>query len=70
MLPFRLKPAYKNYLWGGTRLIESWGKKPGTETLAESWELASHKDGESVVLDGEFAGLTFSEAVKRFPFCR
>ena len=67
MLPFRLKPAYKNYLWGGTRLIEAWGKTPGTETLAESWELASHKDGESVIIDGEFAGLTLTEAVKRFP---
>ena len=67
MLPFRLAPAYKNYLWGGKRLIDDWGKTPGTETLAESWELASHPDGESVILDGELSGLSLSEAVKNHP---
>ncbi|MBQ7544797.1 MAG: class I mannose-6-phosphate isomerase [Synergistaceae bacterium] len=67
MLPFRLSPAYKNYLWGGTRLLEEWAKTSGTETLAESWELASHPDGDSVVLDGEMKGLTLSEAVRQHP---
>lgn len=67
MRPFRLSPAYKSYLWGGRRLIDEWGKASGTETLAESWELASHPDGDSVILDGELAGLTLSEAVKKHP---
>lgn len=67
MLPFRLSPVYKNYLWGGTRLIDEWAKTPGTETLAESWELASHEDGDNVILDGELSGMTLSEAVKKFP---
>ena len=67
MLPFRLQPVFKNYLWGGTRLIDEWGKTPGTPTLAESWELASHKDGDSMILDGELAGMPLSEAVKEYP---
>ena len=67
MLPFRLQPVFKNYLWGGTRLIDEWGKIPGTETLAESWELASHPDGDSMILDGELSGMTLSEAVKKYP---
>ena len=67
MLPFRLQPVYKNYLWGGTKLIEDWGKNPGTSSLAESWELASHHDGDNVILDGELKGLTLSEAARRFP---
>lgn len=67
MLPFRLKPVFKNYLWGGTRLIDEWGKAPGTDTLAESWELASHPDGDNIILDGELEGLTLSEAVRRCP---
>ena len=67
MLPFRLSPVYKNYIWGGKNLITSWGKTPGTETLAESWELASHPDGDNIILDGEFSGLTLSEAVKKCP---
>ncbi|MBQ6972865.1 MAG: class I mannose-6-phosphate isomerase [Synergistaceae bacterium] len=67
MLPFRLSPVYKSYIWGGKNLITSWGKTPVTETLAESWELASHSDGDNVILDGELSGLTLSEAVRRFP---
>ena len=67
MLPFRLKPVYKNYLWGGKKLIDDWGKTPGTDTLAESWELASHEDGDNVILDGELAGMTLSDAVKEHP---
>ena len=67
MLPFRLSPVYKNYIWGGKNLITSWGKSPDSETLAESWELASHPDGDNIILDGELKGLTLSEAVRRFP---
>ncbi|MBR0034523.1 MAG: class I mannose-6-phosphate isomerase, partial [Synergistaceae bacterium] len=67
MLPFRLKPVYKNYLWGGRRLIDDWGKTPESETLAESWELASHEDGDNVIIDGELQGMTLSDAVKEYP---
>lgn len=67
MLPFRLSPVYKSYIWGGKNLITSWGKTPDTDTLAESWELASHPDGDNVILDGELSGLSLSEAVRRFP---
>ncbi len=67
MLPFRLRPVYKYYLWGGTKLITDYGKHPDNDTLAESWELASHKDGDSVILDGECTGLTLSEAVREHP---
>ena len=67
MLPFRLLPVYKSYIWGGKNLITSWGKTPGTETLAESWELASHPDGDNIILDGELKGLTLSEAVRKYP---
>ena len=67
MLPFRLKPVYKNYLWGGHNLIDSWGKRPEHETLAESWELASHNDGDNIILDGSCMNMTLSEAVKKYP---
>ena len=67
MLPFRLKPVYKNYIWGGKKLISSWGKNPEHENLAESWELASHKDGYNLILDEPCENLTLSEAVKKYP---
>lgn len=67
MRPFRLEPVYKDYLWGGRRLITEWGKTPEKEPLAESWELAAHKDGDNVILDGELRGLRLSEAVRKYP---
>ena len=28
MIPIRLEPAFKDYIWGGTRLKNEFGKKP------------------------------------------
>ena len=65
MLPFKLQPVFKNYIWGGRRLID-WGKN-SVEPLAESWELAAHPDGDNIILDGELKGFKLSEAAKKFP---
>lgn len=53
----------KDYLWGGNRLREEYGKKTESDKIAESWELSCHKDGQSVIEGGEFDGKTLSEYV-------
>lgn len=65
MYPIKLKPAFKDYLWGGTRLRDDFGKDCDFEKVAESWELSCHKDGNSIVAEGEFAGLTLAEYISR-----
>lgn len=60
-----LKPAFKNYLWGGTRLRTEYGKECDFEKIAESWELSAHKDGESIVCGGEYDGMTFSDYIEK-----
>lgn len=65
MNPVKLKPAFKDYLWGGTRLRDDFGKDCDFEKIAESWELSCHKDGASVVASGEFAGLTLAEYIEK-----
>ena len=45
--PFLLKPAVKDYLWGGQRLKEDFGKETDLELLAETWECSTHPDGSS-----------------------
>ena len=65
MEPIKLKPAFKDYLWGGTRLRDDFGKDCDFEKIAESWELSCHKDGNSTVADGEFAGLTLAEYIEK-----
>ena len=65
--PFKLSPAFKDYLWGGEQLRTVFGKQTDMNPLAESWELSVHKDGLSVVATGDFAGKTLAEVLQADP---
>ncbi len=54
----KLKPSCKDYLWGGRRLIDEYGKQYEGEVLAETWELSCHPDGPSVIENGPYQGKT------------
>ena len=58
--PVKLSPVFKDYLWGGTRLKTEFSKQSNMTPLAESWELSAHKDGQSTVAEGEYAGMTLT----------
>lgn len=60
-----MKPAFKDYIWGGTRLRDDFGKDCDFDKVAESWELSCHKDGNSVIANGEFAGMSLSEYIEK-----
>ena len=64
MCVLKLKPAYKDYLWGGHRLVERYNKEYDGEILAESWELSCHPDGKSVIAEGPWAGKTLEEYIR------
>lgn len=57
----KLKPAFKDYLWGGIKLREKYGKQCDLNIIAESWELSAHEAGESVIATGKYNGLGFRE---------
>lgn len=65
MAIFRLEPAFKDYIWGGTRLRDDFGKNCDFDKVAESWELSCHKDGPSVVATGEDKGLTLQQYIDK-----
>ena len=65
MAIIKLSPAFKDYLWGGTRLRDDFGKDCDFEKIAESWELSCHKDGNSVVATGEDKGLTLQQYIDK-----
>ena len=48
--PFMLKPAAKDYLWGGSRLNDNFGKNIALTPLAETWECSTHPEGQSIVV--------------------
>ena len=63
MTILKLKPACKDYLWGGHRLVEEYGIEYDGDILAEAWELSCHPDGPSVITNGEYAGKTLKEFI-------
>lgn len=63
----RLQPAGMDYLWGGTRLRDEYGKNIEMTPLAETWECSVHPDGLSIVANGEYRGKTLAEVLERHP---
>lgn len=60
--PFiKCEPAYKDYLWGGTKLRDTYGKPCDYDIIAESWELSAHEDGQCRVASGKHKGMLFKE---------
>ena len=49
---FFLSPSGKDFLWGGTRLEEEFGKELDLTPLAETRECSTHPDGPSIVANG------------------
>ena len=64
MKPIKLKPALKDYLWGGTRLKNEFGIESDLDKIAEAWSLSCHPDGPSVCDGGDFDGKTLAEAIE------
>lgn len=65
--PMLMQSVLKSYLWGGSRLCEEYGKATALDPVAESWELSCHRDGLSVIANGEYAGMTLADYVALDP---
>lgn len=66
--PFLLRPAAKDYLWGGTRLNVNYNMGINIEPFAEAWFCSCHPDGQSIVIvTGESRGENLGDLIKRHP---
>ena len=65
LYPMKLTAPCKDYIWGGNRLREEYGKTSDADRIAESWELSCHKDGKSTVIGGEYDGLSLEEIIEK-----
>ena len=63
----KLIPSGKDYLWGGTRLKDEYGKKIDMTPLAESWECSVHPDGPCYVANVRYKGKTLKEVLYEHP---
>ena len=67
MKTFLLKPAGKDYIWGGTRLKDCFHKELFLTPLAETWECSVHPDGFSFAASGEMKGRSLPEVLAAHP---
>lgn len=66
MQPLKMRPVLKEKVWGGCRLRDLLGKDaPDGRPTGESWELADHPHGTSVVADGDLAGRSLRQVLAR-----
>ena len=54
--PLTFTPVLKDYLWGGRNLVKLGRTLPAAGPVAESWEIAAHADGTTIVDQGLWAG--------------
>ena len=55
MYPIKFKNIYFDKIWGGRDLEEFRDNLPSGE-IGESWDIACHENGMSIVEDGELKG--------------
>ena len=58
----KLYPECKDYIWGGNKLKEIYGKETEKTPCAESWELSFHKDGPTKLSSGRSLAEVATEA--------
>ena len=56
----KMKPVFKEMIWGGHKLKDVYGYDIPSDHTGECWALSAHKNGDCEVADGEFAGKTLS----------
>ncbi|GHT34863.1 mannose-6-phosphate isomerase [Planctomycetales bacterium] len=69
LYPLRFAPVYKNYIWGGTLFGDLFQRElpDNNENYAESWEIADHSHGHSIIKNGILRGIPLNEVVRQVP---
>lgn len=62
-----LNPVFKERLWGGTTLKSRFNLSIPSEHTGECWAISAHKNGETTIKNGEFAGWGLSKLWRDHP---
>lgn len=63
LYPLTFDPVFKDYVWGGRNLADKLGRQLPAGIVAESWDVAAHPNGSSVVNQGPLQGKTLAEVM-------
>jgi len=56
LYPLFFTPVYKDYIWGGRKILEIFHREGPPGKVAESWEVSGRQEGMSVVENGPLKG--------------
>lgn len=59
-------PIFKQRIWGGQRIGEIFDRQLPSHDIGESWDVASHENGTSVVANGVHAGKGLDELIGEY----
>ena len=66
LYPLLFSSVLKDYVWGGRNLEILYGRSLPAGVIAESWEIAAHRDGTSIVENGALAGKSLTQIHELF----
>lgn len=62
-----LDPVFKERLWGGTKLRDTFGYEIPSEQTGECWAISAHPHGASIVRNGPFSGTSLDRLWNEHP---
>ncbi len=65
MYAIKFENLYYPKIWGG-RSMENFREVLPQGDIGESWDVACHKNGMSIVSNGEYKGMAFNELIEKF----
>lgn len=56
---------HKERIWGGRKLAEKYNRQLSHDKIGESWEIACHENGMSIIQNGAMKGMSLKEAIDK-----
>ena len=66
LYPLFFDPIYKDYIWGGNQIIQTFQRIEPPGRYAESWEVSDRSDGMSIISNGPLKGKSLHFLVKNY----
>ena len=66
LYPLTFHPVYKEKIWGGRRLEKLFDRRLPEGLIGESWDVAAHPNGMSVVDRGPLSGSNLALLVEEY----
>ena len=66
LYPLLFEPIYKSRIWGGERIGQIFDRQLPSNDIGESWDVACHKNGTSLIANGPHKGRALDELIEEY----